>query len=442
MAAAWGLCALALGYALHVPGWLGAGDAKLLAALAPWLDPAAAGFVLIACAGLLLALTVAARTPRGGALRRRGIPVACALGPPAALVLATRAAGGNGLAPGSAGPDDEPSTGPARSGKNGRRATNFHQRSQRKRTRMAIINFRPDWIRRNLVPAGIAVLLGVAAWIGIGPMLMGGGEDAPPPDVPVPAPAPSAPPPTPVDYPEVLVAAGALPPGIALTRSNVTWQEWREPLDLDAETVVVRDMVPIGAVLGSVVTEPFEPGQRIRWTGILMPGHPGFISAVLDPGMLGFTIEVDRATTSAAIIYPGDYVDVLLVAPDVIGNVPSTRAVVRGARVLAVGSLVMTLNRYGTVSLTDAGMIEPPPRPTGDSYTLEVTPRDAERLALAADVGRLRLAMRPIPDLAPRGAHERAEQAVRIGDVLPPLLETPTVRVIRGTAPAEVTVPS
>ena len=157
-------------------------------------------------------------------------------------------------------------------------------------------------------------------------------------------------------------------------RSNVSWAEWREPLDLDAEVAVVRDLVPIGAVLGSVVTRDVEPGERILWSGILMPGHPGFISAVLNPGMLGFTVEVDRATTSAAIIYPGDYVDVLVVATALGDDRPSTKAVVRGVRVLAVGSLVMTLNRYGTISLTDAGQVEPPPRPVGDSYTLEVTP--------------------------------------------------------------------
>ena len=85
-------CALAAGFVTHAAGWVGAGDAKLLAALALWLGPAAAGFVLTACAGLLLLFVLAARTERGTVLRTRGIPVACALAPPAALVMATRAA--------------------------------------------------------------------------------------------------------------------------------------------------------------------------------------------------------------------------------------------------------------------------------------------------------------------------------------------------------------
>ncbi len=82
---------LALGFVLYALGWLGGGDGKLLAVLAMWLGPADLGLALVAAGalGLLLALLALAR-PKGG-LRRRGLPCALAIAPPAATLLAARA---------------------------------------------------------------------------------------------------------------------------------------------------------------------------------------------------------------------------------------------------------------------------------------------------------------------------------------------------------------
>ena len=82
---------LALGFVLHALGWLGGGDGKLLAVLAMWLGPADWGLALLATAVLGLFLVLAALPQRTGDLRRRGIPCALAIAPPAAALLAVRA---------------------------------------------------------------------------------------------------------------------------------------------------------------------------------------------------------------------------------------------------------------------------------------------------------------------------------------------------------------
>ena len=89
-----GTVGLALGAALYACGWLGGGDAKLLGALALWLGPWEVGFALLGTAVLLAFLVAVAR--RGGDLRERGIPFACACAPPAAVLLAARAVDLNG----------------------------------------------------------------------------------------------------------------------------------------------------------------------------------------------------------------------------------------------------------------------------------------------------------------------------------------------------------
>ena len=86
-----GAAALAAGFACHALGWLGGGDGKLLAVLALWLGPRDLPLALLGIAltgGVLLA---AALLVRDGDFRRRGIPFACAIAPPAATLLLARA---------------------------------------------------------------------------------------------------------------------------------------------------------------------------------------------------------------------------------------------------------------------------------------------------------------------------------------------------------------
>ena len=85
-----GCVGLCTGLAFHALGWLGGGDGKLLAATALWLGPGDVGFGLLAAAVLLAFMcVVASRRPAGGL--RDSIPVACALAPPVAVLLAARA---------------------------------------------------------------------------------------------------------------------------------------------------------------------------------------------------------------------------------------------------------------------------------------------------------------------------------------------------------------
>ena len=88
-----GAVALALGFAFHATGLMGGGDGKLLAALALWLGPADVGPALLATGALGLLMVSTAYLRPGGEWRRRGIPWALALTPPAALLLAYRVVG-------------------------------------------------------------------------------------------------------------------------------------------------------------------------------------------------------------------------------------------------------------------------------------------------------------------------------------------------------------
>ena len=306
------------------------------------------------------------------------------------------------------------------------------------------------------IPAAVALTVATIAWFGVQNVLFGGGSDPAPNPTPVqelqqvagpqqPANAlPAQEPPAttavnPPIYPKLLVAARDIQSGVMLNSELVEWLEWDEPIDLNM--AVLQDSVPLQAILGSVTRKPYLAGVPIAWDGIITPGGPGFIGAVLAPGMRAVTVEVDRATTSANIIYPGDRVDVIMVSAGD-GAQAASQAIVRNARVLAVGSTIFSLGRYGRVSLSKAGAIEPVAPPAGENYTLEVMPVDAERIALAVSTGRLTLAMRSVS--ASPAYDMAAPRPVRMSEVMvepkvpPPPPGPQPVRIIRGTAGEEL----
>ena len=300
-----------------------------------------------------------------------------------------------------------------------------------------------DWaaIRRNVLPAlGAAVLAG-GIWFGVGPALFGGDPEPAEPVAEEPvaaevAPAPEEPAdeePAQPTRPTILVAKEAIGTGTLLMEEHVEWREWEQPLTRLAG-FMVQGAVPLQAVIGAIATRPLERGAPVVWSALLAPDHPGFISAALDPGMVAVTISVNVATN---VIYPGDRVNVIMVAPQATGGTAST-TIVHDARVLAVGSSVLSLAHYGRINIADGLRVDPPPLPPGGSYTLELTRHDAERIAVATHVGSLTLAVRPsIAD----GGREPGRAPTRLDQVMPPppLPDVLSVRVMRG---AETALPA
>lgn len=255
---------------------------------------------------------------------------------------------------------------------------------------------------RNLVsfrgggagPAALAVVVAVLAWFGIRSLFSDDPTEEPPatvaPQVAEPEPLPELEPPV---YPELLVASQTLQSGVMLNADRVEWREWRDEVDLEA--VVLESAGSSDAIFGSVTRRTFPAGTPIFWDGIIIPGSPGFIGAVLQPGMRAIAVAVDRATTGANIIYPGARVDVILIAG--VASELASHAIVGNVRVLAVGSTTLSLGQFGRRSNVIEGVVSSEPAlPPSDNYTLEVTPADADRIALAANTGTITLAMRSV----------------------------------------------
>ena len=325
--------------------------------------------------------------------------------------------------------------------------------------------------RRRAVPAAVAVALGVITFVAFRSLVQDGdAAEAPPPpaappvaaESPPPVPeAEPAPPPAaaetevpedPSVWPMLLVAKQAIEAGDVLGGEHLEWREWRESID---PGTVIRHNAEIGnRFLGSVARAAFPAGVPITPSGIVVPGGSGFISSMLAPRMRAFTVEVDSATTLAGHIDPGDRVDVILVSA---GAEMQAQTIVRDVRVLTVGNprasgwapglglgaiggipgvkglddLGMMLDNLGAMGAADE--ISAPE--LGDTFTLEVSPGDADRLALAVNLGEVTLALRGI---AASGLDDATFKAVGLADVLanPENAVRRPVRIIRGAGSA------
>ncbi|HZY99322.1 MAG TPA: Flp pilus assembly protein CpaB, partial [Candidatus Baltobacteraceae bacterium] len=136
-------------------------------------------------------------------------------------------------------------------------------------------------------------------------------------------------------------------------------------------------------------------------------------------GTRAVTIAVDNVKGVAGLLVPGDHVDVLA-APLRGGNELRAYAIVRDARVLAVG------RNIGTPEVAPTGSPAPGPKPTTPPntwITLAVTPPQADSI-MAADLGGVvRLALRsahePGRSLAPEPIIYASEEK-RTGPAGPP----------------------
>lgn len=265
---------------------------------------------------------------------------------------------------------------------------------------------------------------------------------APPPAAP--ASVAEAPPPPPARV-RVLVAARALSVGSLLKDDDLVVRE------LPAEAVPEGALEPSDEVRselrGALLRRYLDPNAPVLRGDVLRPRDRGFLAAVLRPGTRAIAVGVDVVTGTAGLIWPGDLVDLILT--QTFEDAPVSRRVV-GETVLS-GVRVIAVDQQIAHGGAGAGAGEAGPGRVARTVTLEVTPEQAERVAVAARLGRIDLAVRAIDPDGPAGLTatgwepEPAGRGSLFGaDVSPALARSATapgarMRVIQGGEQQEVT---
>jgi pilus assembly protein CpaB len=229
-------------------------------------------------------------------------------------------------------------------------------------------------------PARIIVLV-VALIAGIGAAILAGGSREP-------AQQAAAPPPPQVSTSDILVAAADIARGGVLGADTIRWQAW--PSDSVGPQMITRSSDPeaIKDYTGAIARMSVGEGEPLRAERLIKGYGSGFMSALLSPGMRAVSTEVSEETGAGGFILPNDRVDVILSRklPDTgAGERYSSETILQNVRVLAIDQTVEDEKGEKVVV----------PKKTG---TLELTPRQAETMALARQLGTISLALRPLSD--------------------------------------------
>lgn len=203
---------------------------------------------------------------------------------------------------------------------------------------------------------------------------------------------------------EILVAKNTLPTGSFVKAEDLTWQPW--PKDGIKEEYVVKGSGSEKDLEGAVVRTHLLAGEPITAARVIHPGDRGFLAAVLEEGKRAVSVPVDATTGIAGFVFPGDWVDVLLtfrtsVKDESEENSSETRyfseTLLTEVRVLAIDQKVESVDGAAQVAKT---------------ATLEVTAKQAEKIAIAMSIGSLSLSLRSLVKERPAGgAAEMAEIA-------------------------------
>ncbi|ACF11869.1 Flp pilus assembly protein CpaB [Chlorobaculum parvum NCIB 8327] len=207
----------------------------------------------------------------------------------------------------------------------------------------------------------------------------------------------------------------------------VQWPSSAVPLNAFARTA---DVVGRVARVSMIAGEPVLPDK------LALKGAKGGLASTLPEGKRAITVKVNEVIAVAGFALPGSYVDILVNGKD--DNRRSfSRTVLSRVKVLAVDQVTTG---------------DPDKPKLVNAVTVELSPREAEKLDLARNIGNLSLVLRNELDTA-----EVNSEGVRLPDIVHPqatgdITSSPDVQVvsprqnrgpeeIRGTSRESVATP-
>jgi pilus assembly protein CpaB len=211
--------------------------------------------------------------------------------------------------------------------------------------------------------------------------------------------------------PKVLVAKKALPVGTIIDPDSFAFQPW--PKELMQGAYYVEGQPDAKNLVGTVVRYTIAAGQPVTRGSLVGPQDRGFLAAALGPGMRAVTVPVSAVTGVAGFVFPGDHVDMVLTQTVSGGGegppLKVSETIIRNVRVLATDQRFTDKDEEGKT-----------PVKTFSNVTLEVTPRIAEKIAVAQSLGSLSLSLRSISDNS-----ADLQRAIAAGDIKVPANASP-----------------
>ncbi|MEM7695238.1 MAG: Flp pilus assembly protein CpaB [Pseudomonadota bacterium] len=179
----------------------------------------------------------------------------------------------------------------------------------------------------------------------------------------------------------IVVAATPVRFGEPLTTQNLREIEWVEGALPNGAFATRQALLEDGERFALGALEKNEPILAVKISG---PDQRAALSAMMAPGKRAVTIRINDVLGVAGFVLPGDRVDVLLTRT----FRSSERDEASFVDVLIQGVKVLAVDQRAD-SRTDEAVV-------AKAATLEVSPQQAQKLTLAAEIGQLSLALRHV----------------------------------------------
>jgi pilus assembly protein CpaB len=183
----------------------------------------------------------------------------------------------------------------------------------------------------------------------------------------------------------ILVAKNDVPAGYFVKAQDLRWQGW--PKGNLAPSYIQQGKGKPEDFAGAVARTSLIAGQPVTRTMTVRPGEQGFMAAVLRPGMRAVSIQVNAISGIAGFVMPGDRVDMVLThtvrATDSRNTRLVSETVLQELRVLAVDQKFDDNSKSSKASIAK-------------TVTLEVTPKQVEKIGIVNRLGKVSLSLRPI----------------------------------------------
>ncbi|MEQ9504659.1 MAG: Flp pilus assembly protein CpaB [Hyphomonas sp.] len=180
--------------------------------------------------------------------------------------------------------------------------------------------------------------------------------------------------------------------GETITEKDMVWSPW--PKSNVVEGYYVQTTVPasIETLTGAVVKAALYKGEPLLPQKIVIKGEQGLLAAMMDPEMRAVSVEISAESASGGFILPNDRVDMILTydqqadANRGIQERTIATTIIKNVRVLAIDQNFATNAEGETARL-------------GSTATIEVSPSEAELVAMAMRLGEVSLALRPLDQM-------------------------------------------
>ena len=190
---------------------------------------------------------------------------------------------------------------------------------------------------------------------------------------------------------DVLVAAKDIQMGERFVEGSTAWKPW--PLENVADAMITRDEKPDAreSYMSARARLAVYEGETILEKKLVLPGQPGFMSAILPKGMRAISVAISEHSAAGGFILPNDRVDVILIKkldnPQGGDKIIKSEIVLSNVRVLAINQTYRQDKEGDSVTVAE-----------GKTATLELDPRQSEVIAMIESAGELTLALRSIAE--------------------------------------------